>query len=178
MTNNNLNSQETQEVESLSNIILGDEETLGNETVVLYEVERQGFMKQNGTTIAIAGSTTIAGFIGGYFTGQYREKKKRTMFMEEARKQITLFTAASIGLETVEWNGIELPTAAHGFNNPEDVKAIIVQDYLRDNKVSEVEKAEWRALLLEMVTLGETARATQILKEREIVTEVKEEDAN
>lgn len=177
MTNKNNATTESAE---LKNMILGDENMNAQvETEItptgffLVEEEGQSFWEKNKTTVLTASGTATAGFIGGFFVGQHMEKKKRILFMSEVKKTVALFGAAHAGLETIEWGNITLPTASHRFDNADDVKAKIVQDFLIDKKVPEKEKAEWRNLLLEIVTLGELARATQIVTEREIVAEVK-----
>lgn len=164
-------------MEAHTTITQGDD-VIMETTQELYEVEEKGFWKQNQTTILTATGTTIAGFTGGFFAGKFAAKKENEKFMNEVKKQITLFGAKLNGMDEVEWEGVKIPTALHEFDNANDVKAIIIQEYLKDEKVSAKKKAEWNALVIELINLGELARAKQIMTEKEIVQDVKEDDAN
>lgn len=164
--------------EEVTTTTLGDDEMTTNTHEVYEETTggtEQNFWDRNKTTVLTATGTATAGFVSGFFVGKYTEKKKRELFMQEVRKQVALFSAQAQGIEEVEWEGVKVPTATHKFDNADDVKAVIVQDYLKDKKVSDKEKAEWRALLVELISLGELARAQQILKEKEIIREEKKD---
>ena len=159
---------------------LGDDEMTTHTQEVHEETTgttEENFWNRNKTTVLAASGTATAGFVSGFFVGKYTEKKKRELFMQEVKKQVALFSAQSQGMEEVEWEGVKVPTATHKFDNADDVKAVIIQDYLKDKKVSDKEKAEWRALLVELISLGELARATQIITEKEIIREEKQKDA-
>lgn len=154
----------------------------GVETVdtlnVFIEGAETGFWNDGNKKVAAgvgAGLATLAaGFTGGFYTGKHVEKKKREMFKEEILNTITIIKAQANGEETVDINGIKVPTSTHKVDNTKDLEDIITNQFLKDNKMKLKEKMEWISITMELTSLGQYARAKQFETSNEIVRDKEE----
>lgn len=134
----------------------------------IFLMENTGFVGRNKGAVGAAVGTGIASFVGGYFTGKIVEKKKNEALMNAIVTEIDYFDQVNRGVAEGEIS------ETYAFKNANDIKFKILEK-INDTKSNEKDKKKWRNLLDMIIDIAVVGRAQQIITERIVVSEVKED---
>lgn len=144
------------------------ESDMNTQKEVMCFVEEESFLGRNKGAIGAAAGVGIAGFTGGFFTGKMVERKKNMALINAIQYEISNFMQVIEG--KAEGNIEEL----YAFKNAEDIKFKILEK-LDESKGNEKMKARWRMLLDSIVMVAVKGREEQLITDRTVVAEVREE---
>lgn len=125
--------------------------------------------------VGATAATLATGFVGGFFTGKAVERRKRIQIMNEVEITLAALEAKERGETDISVNGNLHSTDAYGYSNLAELKEVIRENFLKDNKISKKEKDQWIEQLLDLTKAGAKARAKQEKADEEIVYKEKKE---
>lgn len=128
----------------------------------------EGFVKRNAGAVGAAAGVGVAGYVGGFFTGKYVERKKNDAIMEAIVEEINHFNTVVNGSANEEIYQL------YDFENAYDIKFKILEK-LTEKKTNEKTKEKWRNLLDLLTGIMIEAEQRNMLAQRTIVSEQPEE---
>lgn len=165
MNTENIKVENEETVAGQTSFELG--ETNMNQNTELFLLEEEGFLTRNKNAVGAAAGVGVAGFLGGFITGKFTEKRKNKILMNAIAEELSNFN------EVIEGKAEGEISEMYAFRNATDIKNKILEK-LDDAKMSEKEREEWKGLLSMIISISVIGREEQTRNEKRIITEVTE----